>query len=243
MVDFTEGRPPPFHSLRPMPTRRDFLKCVGTTAAVLGAAPFTVDALAAMDAPRVAQPPPGDYDLTWPAKLNTAHRAVFDLATIDSGRSVWRATMWETQYIEFLGVKQDTLSSVMVIRAEAIALAMQQRFWDMYRMGKALNVLHPMTQQATDRNPALLSSTRNEVPPALDASALDQYIARGGIALACNQAFREIESVIVRAEKVSSAEARTRAIGLLVPGVRLQPSGVFAVVLAQEAGAHYIKAS
>lgn len=226
-----------------MPTRRDFVTRVGTTAAVLSAAPFTVDALAAMTAPPIAPPLPGDYDLTWPTKLNTAHRAVFDLATIDGGRSVWRATMWETQYIEFLGAKPETLSSVMVIRGEAIALAMQQRFWDMYKMGKALNVLHPMTQQPTDRNPALLSSTRNEVPAALDASALDQYVARGGIALACNQAFREIESVIMRAEKVSPAEARTRAIALLVPGVRLQPSGVFALVLAQEAGAHYIKAS
>ena len=120
---------------------------------------------------------------------------------------------------------------------------MQQKFWDLYHIGKALNVLHPMTQQPTERNPALLSSARNEVPVALDSSALDQYIARGGIVLACNQAFREIIGVIVKTEKVSPEEARTRALALLVPGVRMQPSGVFAVIRAQQAGAHYIKAS
>jgi len=224
-------------------TRRDFLNRIGATAAVLGAAPSTVDALTALRATPRASLPTNDYDLTWPAKLNTAHRAIFDIATIDSGRSVWRATMWETQYVEFLGAKPETLSSAMVIRAEAIALVMQQRFWDMYHIGKALGVLHPMTQQQTDRNPALLSSARNEVPPSLDASALDQYIARGGVVLACNQAFREIEAVIVKAERVPPAEARIRALALLLPGVRMQPSGVFAVMLAQEAGAHYIKAS
>jgi hypothetical protein len=49
--------------------------------------------------------------------------------------------------------------------------------------------------------------------------------------------------VIVKADKISDAEARTRAIGYLVPGVILQPSGVFAVTRAQEAGASYVKAS
>lgn len=223
-------------------SRREFLTQAGA-AAVLGTLPFAVGPLGAMPASGSRPAPPGEFDLSWPDKLTTLHRALFDLASIDSGRSVWRARLWESQYVEFLGAKPEELSSVMVIRAEAISLAMQQRFWDTYRIGKALGVLHPVTQQPTDRNPALLSSTRNEVPAALDASALDQYIARGGIVLACNQAFREIIAVIVKAERVSPDEARTRAIALLVPGVRLQPSGVFAVMRAQEAGAHYIKAS
>lgn len=224
-------------------TRREFLNQVGSTAAALSALPLALQTLGAMDAPRTAAAPPGDYDLTWPAKLNTTHRALFDLASIDSGHSVWRATLWESQYIEFLGAKQEELSSVMVIRAEAIPLAMQQKFWDTYHIGKSMNVLHPLTQQPTDRNPALLSSTRNEVPAALDSLALDQYIARGGIVLACNQAFSEIVAVIVKGEKVSPEEARSRALALLVPGVKMQPSGVFAVIRAQEAGAHYIKGS
>ena len=224
-------------------TRREFLSHVGATAAALSALPLALESLGAMDVPRATSTAPGEYDLTWSTKLNTPHRALFDLATIDSGRSVWRASMWEAQYIEFLGAKREELSSVVVIRAEAISLAMQQKFWDTYHIGKALNVLHPLTRQPTDRNPALLSSTRNEVPAALDSLALDQYIARGGIVLACNQAFGEIIAVIVKAEKVSPEEARSRALALLVPGVKMQPSGVFAVIRAQEAGAHYIKGS
>ena len=37
--------------------------------------------------------------------------------------------------------------------------------------------------------------------------------------------------------------ARKQAIGYLVPGVILQPSGVFAAIRAQEAGATYLRAS
>ena len=40
-----------------------------------------------------------------------------------------------------------------------------------------------------------------------------------------------------------AAEARARAIAGIIPGVILQPSGVFAVIRAQEAGCVYIKAS
>ena len=37
--------------------------------------------------------------------------------------------------------------------------------------------------------------------------------------------------------------ARTRALSLLIPGVTLQPSGVFAALRAQEAGCRYLLAS
>jgi intracellular sulfur oxidation DsrE/DsrF family protein len=45
------------------------------------------------------------------------------------------------------------------------------------------------------------------------------------------------------ADKVSKEEAEKRARAQLLPGVILQPSGVFAVLRAQQAGCDYIKAS
>ena len=41
----------------------------------------------------------------------------------------------------------------------------------------------------------------------------------------------------------SSTLTRKQAIAYLVPGVILQPSGVFAAIRAQEAGATYLRAS
>jgi hypothetical protein len=226
-------------------SRRQFLGAVSASTLALTATPHP-----AFDRRRVPGEalPPADasadpYDLSWPATLRTTHRAVFDVASIESGRGVWRATLWELQYTEFLSAAAADLSSVMVIRAEAIALVMQQAFWDKYDLGRIFRVTHPLTQERTDRNPVLLSSTRREVPAAFDAHALDQYLARGRAVLACDVAFREIVQLVATADRVAQNVARERALAALVPGVKLQPSGIFAVVRAQEAGAQYVRSS
>ena len=76
-----------------------------------------------------------------------------------------------------------------------------------------------------------------------DDFALDKFIARGGIALACDLALRDMIELVRTKDGVSAEEARKQATAMLVPGVLLQPSGVFAVVRAQEAGATYVRAS
>jgi hypothetical protein len=81
------------------------------------------------------------------------------------------------------------------------------------------------------------------VPADFDSVALDKFIARGGIALACNLAFDDCVEVVKSKDSVSAEEARKRALGYLVPGVILQPSGVFAAIRAQEAGCTYLRAS
>src|SRR5215212_1308662 len=171
-------------------TRRDFLGKVAVNAAVLGAMPFSLDfsSLTATTAsPTLEQ---GDkWDVTWPARLTGKHKAVFDVPEVDSGYGVWRASIWAKQYNEVLGIAPKDMSAAVVLRHNGIVLAMQQSFWDKYGIGKAKNALHPVTTQPTDRNPALLASSRTEVPENFDAMALDKFIARGGIALGCNLAF------------------------------------------------------
>jgi hypothetical protein len=104
-------------------------------------------------------------------------------------------------------------------------------------------VKHPVTAQRTDRNPALLSSARNEQPAMFDDFALDKFIARGGIALACDLAFAEIVGLVSKKHGGSEEAARKSAMDMLVPGVILQPSGVFAAVHAQDVGCRYLRAS
>jgi len=132
---------------------------------------------------------------------------------------------------------------VLVLRHNGITLAMQQAFWDKYGIGKAKNALDPVTQKPTDKNPALLSSSRGEIPEMFDAMALDKFISRGGIALGCNLAFGDCVELVKSKENLDDAAARKQALGFLVPGVILQPSGVFAAIRAQEAGAIYLRAS
>ena len=220
--------------------RRDFIERTAG-AALLGAIPFSLTPTAAA----LAAPTPTseEWDVTWANRLTGKHKAVFDVPEVESGYGVWRASVWARQYVEVLGAKPNELSTVLILRHNGIVLAMQQSFWDKYKIGETKKVTHPITLQPTDRNPALLSSARGEVPDQFDAAALDKFLARGNIALACNLALADCVELIKTKDGVAEEEARKRAIAYLVPGVILQPSGVFAAVKAQQAGCHYVRAS
>ena len=216
------------------PTRREFLDRIALGALSLGALPLPL--------PLGAEPagaPDPKWDLSWVQRVTGKHRVVLDVPEIDSGYGVWRASIWANQYQEVLGAAPRDLSTVLVLRHTGIMLAMREAFWQQYGVGKAKNAMHPVSMTPTDRNPALLA----DVPAPFDSLALDKLIARGGIVLACNLAFDEPVGMIKAKDGLDDAAARARAIELLVPGVILQPSGIFAVVRAQEAGCQYVRAS
>ncbi|MDQ2667985.1 MAG: hypothetical protein M3Z05_18585 [Gemmatimonadota bacterium] len=224
-----------------MQNRRTFLGQIGT-GAMLAGLPLSLESLREF-APGVPSRDASSWDESWIKRVTGKYRAVFDVAAIDSGRGAWRATVWQKQYADVLKARPSDMSTVLVLRAEGIALAMQQPFWDEYAIGKENDVKHPVTNELTDRNPALLSSTRKEVPAMFDALALDQFIAHGGIALACDLAFNDMIGLVSRKHGLADDAARKIAIGALVPGVTLQPSGVFAALRAQDVGCNYIRAS
>ena len=223
-------------------TRRDFLGKVAANAAVLGGMPLSLDFASVTAAPTTQQQ--GEkWDVAWVNRLTGKHKAIFDVPEVESGYGVWRATIWARQYQDVLGVQPKDMSAAVVLRHNGIVLAMQQAFWDKYGIGKAKNVLHPVTQQPTTKNPVLLDSASGEVPAQFEPMALDKFIARGGIALACNLALQDCVELIKSKDGANDADARKAAIGYMVPGVILQPSGVFAAIRAQEAGATYLRAS
>lgn len=224
--------------------RREFLSQLTASAGMLGLLPFAVEGAGdTIGAPELSPVSRADWDLSWAKRLTTKYRAVFDVPEIESGYGVWRATIWATQYQQTLKVAPKDMTAVLVLRHNGIVLAMNQAFWDRYQIGKERKVMHPVTEEPTDRNPALLSSVRGEQPADFDPMALDKFIARGGIALACDLAFGDVVNLIAKQDKVSEEVARTQAESMLVPGVIMQPSGVFASIYAQDLGCRYLRAS
>ena len=182
------------------------------------------------------------WDVSWPQRLKGRHKAVFDCTGIESGAGAWRMAVWASQVGEVLKAKPADISGALVFRQGAIVLAMQQAFWDKYELGKARGVTHPMTDEPTTKNPVLLDE-KDGIPPPFDAASVPKQIARGVIVLACNMALQGMVGIVRKADGVDEAEAQKRAVAGLVPGIILQPSGVFAAALAQEAGCAYVKAS
>lgn len=223
-----------------MTTRRRFIESAAANAAALAIVPSSL--LAALPADIASADASAEWDVSWAERLKGRHKAVFDMTEPESGYGVWRAAIWGNQYIDVLKAAPADLSTVLILRHNAIALAMKQEFWDRYNTGELKKITHPLTSEISKKNPALLDE-RDGVPAPYSSMALHKQIGRGAIVLACNLAFRDCVETVKAVEKVSDDAARQQAIGYLVPGVTLQPSGVFAVIRAQQAGAAYIKAS
>lgn len=220
--------------------RRTFLGAAAVNAAALASMPGSL--LANVPRDITATYSSDDWDVSWPSKLSGKHKAVFDNAEVESGYGVWRAAAWARQHMEVLKADRKDVTPAIILRHNAIVLAMQQAFWDKYGIGANNKVTHPLTGQPTDRNPVLLGE-KEGIPAPFNQATITNQMSHGVIVLACNLALQDMVDLIAKEDKVDAAEARKRAIGYLIPGITLQPSGVFAATLAQEAGASYVKAS
>ena len=221
-------------------TRRGFIESAAANAAALAVLPASF--LAKMPEEALPSASAVEWDMTWADKLKGKHRAVFDMPEVESGLGVMRTAFWTNQYIDVMKAAPADMSPVLIFRHNAIILAMQQSFWDRYNVGELNKVTSPMTDEPTKKNPVLMDE-RDGVPASFASMALHKQLSRGATALACNLALRSCVDLVKRIDRVSQEAARERAVASLVPGVILQPSGVFAAVRAQQAGAVYVKAS
>lgn len=221
--------------------RRSFIESAAAGAAAFAIAPGALGAAVPRDL-FPANSTAEVWDLTWTDRLKGKHKAVFDNEELNSGYGVWRAAAWVQQNMDVLKAAPSEISPVVVLRHGAVSLAMQQAYWDKYGIGASKKITHPITGEPTTKNPVLLEE-KDGLPPRFANVGLHKQIGRGAIVLACNLAFEGVVETVKNVDKVSDEEARKRAIAFLIPGVILQPSGVFAVIRAQEAGAAYIKAS
>jgi intracellular sulfur oxidation DsrE/DsrF family protein len=72
---------------------------------------------------------------------------------------------------------------------------------------------------------------------------MDALMARGVHVLCCNLALMRFAGTLARETGMPVPEAQAKIAASLVPGVVRQPSGIFAVARAQEAGAQFIRST
>lgn len=183
-----------------------------------------------------------DFDMTWVERVQGSHRAVFDSPGISEGAALFRATIWKRQYKNVYGTDPADMTAVLVLRHEAIVLAMDDAFWAEFEIGKENKLKDADGKKWAKSNPIL--SVPADTPPQWADFTLAKFQQNGGIVLACNVAFGDVVGRYKEKGKLSTnEEARKVALTHLAPGVILQPSGVFGALRAQEAGCHYIIAS
>lgn len=183
-----------------------------------------------------------DWDVSWTDKLTGKHKVVFDNPEISLGLGLLRALVWIKDYGEVYGTTPAEMSGVTVLRHNAIWMIMNDEFWAHHKLGAMLKLTDPKTKSPVTRNP-FLGPNIIGLPPAMADDTLKKVLASGPV-LACNLAFTlDVVEYLKTEKKLDAAKAREMALAHVIPGVVLQPSGVFAVLRAQEAGCHYFLAT
>jgi hypothetical protein len=218
--------------------RRKFLNWLGASSVL--AASASVLKSNELEA-QAATPVDDKWDVSWTNRLNGKFKAVFDCPQTEEGAAVFRACIWRDQHKEVYGTPLAETSPVLVVRHAAMALIMNDEYWRRFGIGEEEKMTDPVTDGPYTRNPVRAADPKGTGPRS--RYNLTDFMADGGIVLACGLAFRRPVSKFQRADKLSSADANKVAREHMIPGVIMQPSGIFAVLRAQEVGCNYVLGS
>ncbi len=236
-------------------SRRDFLATIAASAASAAAAslvPFA-DADAAdadADAPP-ATSAPFRFDDSWTARVKAAkHAMVFDGTEVGDGMMLTQPWIYRAGYREALGVTGSAVVPIVVLRHAAIPLAIDDALWAKYGIGALRGITDPTTKQPAERNPWSRTPAGTAVSPDLVAMlgpetdpTVEGVIRSGGIVLACNLALGRVARGIAAKVGADAATIQAELRDGVVPGLIVQPSGVYAFGRAQEMGAAALRST
>lgn len=223
-----------------VPARRDFLGRLA--AAGVAAAAWTRGApLAAQPASPRAATAQSAYDDTWTRRVAAAkHRAVFDAPEAADGLALMQARIYRDGYRQALGAPAADVAPVIVLRHNATVLAFDDALWAKYPVGRVRNVRDPATGQHPSRNPWSRPHSEAE---RRGGDFLEALIASGVTVLACELAARRTAGMIAREAGGDPDAVMAEIRAGLVPGVLLQPSGIYATARAQEVGCVFMRST
>ncbi|MEO7998175.1 MAG: hypothetical protein ABI852_12060, partial [Gemmatimonadaceae bacterium] len=207
-------------------SRRDFLNWVGVSSALAATASFAkTEALAAQQ----AKPAEGSkWDMSWTDRVNGKYKAVFDGPSMSEGGAMFRACIWRDQHKDVYGTERKDASAVLVLRHAAIELIMNDKYWDRFEVGKTEKWKDSKGKKWIKTNP--IGSADPAMTGAFKEYNLADFMKSGGIVLACNMAFSSVIANYRKKDKLSQADGTKAAKEDIIPGIILQPSGIFAAL-------------
>ena len=243
--------------------RRQFIGELAAGAAALAAAACTpaATATAPSQAPTPKQPAaaaanndglptgmpvaPKTWDTGWMSRITAKHKAVFDSPEIDDGTALYQAMSYLGSVKDVFGTGDSDASVVVVLRHRAVPLLYNDAMWAKYDIGAATKTTDNKTGKPATRNTFYqrLDAQGNPVSEEKPSSTIKSLSARGVIFVGCDLATRAFSSRAAAAAKKPVQEVYEDIRANLVPGATLMPTGVFATLMAQEAGCSLMRST
>jgi hypothetical protein len=239
--------------------RRQFIGELAVGAAAIAAAacsPAATAATAASQAPTPAaapptpQPPmpvipPIKWDATWMDRITAKHKAVFDSPEIEEGTALYHAMSYLGSVKDVFGTGDSDASVVVVLRHRAVPLLYNDAMWAKYDVGTSTKTLDDKTKKAVTRNVYYekLDAEGKPVTSERPAPLIKSLTARGVIFIGCDLATRGFAYRAANATKQPFMTVYEEVKANLVPGATLMPTGIFGMLLAQEAGCSLLRST
>jgi hypothetical protein len=206
--------------------RRSFFTRLASAA---GVAAFAADA-AAQSAP----PSAGPFDMTWLEQMKGKHKQLYDLGAwslAEDGRPLRFCKNFLDTFRDVYKLESPDINTAVGVSGPAFPLNASDRLWEKYKLGERSKIIDPMTKQPSVRNIFYDGSD-------ISVKAIQ---ARGTIFWQCNVALGNVAQQLADQFKMPVAEVRADLIAGLNPGVKLMPSHVMSLALAQERGFTYMR--
>ncbi|MEO7103771.1 MAG: hypothetical protein ABI311_10340 [Gemmatimonadaceae bacterium] len=214
-----------------MTLRREFLAQLG---GLVAAGSLDVNRLGAMSP---AQAP--DWDLSWVDCITAAkNRVVYNVNAIAGGDAVYSAAGVINQFHDVYGANAQATCAVLVFRAGGTPLGFNDVIWEKYKVGEEEKIIDPATNVSATRN--IFLKAHEGASPMAAASSMSALQQRGLVCVVCNRATRGWASTIAEKTQQKEADVYAELRANLIPGAYLAPSGIFALVRAQNAGCAYM---
>jgi intracellular sulfur oxidation DsrE/DsrF family protein len=210
--------------------RRDFLGLAAGAAAVSLVAKLPVAGkLAAVHDPST--------DFTrWLDSIAGTHRQLYDMPELNQGFGLlWSWAFFNTGAPAY-GIPEKDLGVVLVLRHNAIPLALNDSAWAKYKLGETFKIDDPDTHAPAVSNPFYHKLGSFPFPDA----ALQKLIARGVKVAACNLALTFYSATVAQKMGLAADDVKKEWINAVYPGIQVVPSGVVACNGAQSRGCAYV---
>lgn len=216
--------------------RRGFLGSIAASAAALGMTSFVKASDAAANLTVQSPGSSGEEFEAWLDKIKGKHRQVFDAPSPNRGFPF----AWPRVYLmtnKEVGVADDEMTAVIVLRHDAIPLGMGHDLWSKYKFGEAFKIEDGATKAPALRNP-FYHPKEGELP--LPGMALEDLVKSGVLIGLCDMALTFYSKHMFAPKMNMEADViRKDWVAGILPGVQIVPSGVLAVNRAQEHGCTY----
>ena len=175
------------------------------------------------------------FDMAWLDQMKGQHKQLYDLGGLelaDDPRPLRYARNFLDTFRDVYRLEYPDINTGVGISGPAFPMNASDRLWAKYKLGERSKIIDPTTKQPAVRN--IFYDDGSEI-------SVKAIQARGAVFWQCNVALGNVAQQLAAAFQMPVADVRADLVAGLNPGVRLMPSHVMALALAQERGFTYMK--